>query len=66
MRPSGILAQHQPRTLDGGLACTCHNWQTCLMPGATDHSAWGFAEHQIEMLQDAGWDVVRRPAGDGS
>lgn len=66
MRPSDVLAQHTPTPLDGGLACTCHEWQCTRFPGGVDTTAWGFAVHQIEMLQDAGWDLVRQPDGDGS
>lgn len=55
--PLEVLAQHQfPEGDDGG--CTARDGWGLAVSDRTDNEQ--MAEHQIEMLEEAGFDIVRR------
>lgn len=56
--PLEILAQHQwPENPDDGGCSARDGWGIYANPPVPDNEQ--MAAHQLEMLQQAGWDVVR-------
>lgn len=61
MRPSDILAQHEETRGNDGSHCSCGAWQTINFPGGPDIAAWSWATHLIESLEEAGYEVRKKP-----
>jgi len=66
VRPSDILAQHEETRGASGSTCSCREWQTVLIPGGPDIAAWSWATHLIDALDQAGYDIVKRPRAFGA
>lgn len=60
MRPADILAAHEETRTPTGSHCTCGEWQTILFPGGVDIANWSWATHLLDVVEAAGWELVRK------